>query len=74
MESIEHTLDPAGSLKLITEVIAKTKENIREHSFLFLLWGWLIAIASFSFFILHEYSSFRLFFLPFPVLALTGII
>jgi hypothetical protein len=74
MESIEHTLDPAGSLELIAEVIAKTRENIREHSFLFLLWGWLIAIASFSFFILHEYSSFRLFFLPFPILALTGII
>jgi hypothetical protein len=74
MEAIEDKLDPAQSLQMITEVIAKTKENIKEHSFLFLLWGWLMAIASFSFFILHSYTSFALFFLPFPVLALTGII
>jgi uncharacterized membrane protein len=74
MEAIEDKLDPAQSLQMITEVIAKTKENIKEHSFLFLLWGWLMAIASFSFFILRSYTSFTLFFLPFPVLALTGII
>ncbi len=74
METIEDNLDPAQGLQMIAEVIAKTKENIKEHSFLYLLWGWLIAIASFSFFILHSYTSFKLFFLPFPVLALTGII
>ncbi len=74
MEAFEEELDPAQSLQVITAVIAKTKENIKEHSFLFLLWGWLIAIASFSFFMIHAYTSFKLFFLPFPVLALTGII
>jgi hypothetical protein len=74
MEAIENKLDPAQSLQMITDVIARTKENIKEHSFLFLLWGWLIAVASFSFFILHTYTSFKLFFLPFPILALTGII
>lgn len=73
-ETIEDNLNPAESLQLITDVIARTKENIRSHSFLFLLWGWLISIASFSFFILHAYTSFKLFFLPFPILALTGII
>src|SRR5260221_6990181 len=74
MEAFEEELDPAQSLQVITGVIAKSKENIKEHSFLFLLWGWLIAIASFSFFMIHAYTSFKLFFLPFPVLALTGII
>ncbi|MDB5111678.1 MAG: hypothetical protein JWR67_2792 [Mucilaginibacter sp.] len=74
METIEDNLDPAQSLQMITEVIARTKENIKNHSFLFLLWGWLITVASFSFFILHTYTAFKLFFLPFPVLALTGII
>src|SRR3979490_1237189 len=74
MAAIEDNLDPARSLQMITEVIARTKENIKSHSFLFLLWGWLIAVASFSFFILHTYTSFKLFFLPFPILALTGII
>jgi hypothetical protein len=74
METTEENLDPAQSLQMITAVIAKTKENIKEHNFIYLLWGWLIAVASFSFFILHTYTSFKLFFLPFPILALTGII
>lgn len=74
METTEDKLDPAQSLQMITDVIGRTKENIKTHSFLFLLWGWLIAVASFSFFILHTYTSFKLFFLPFPVLALTGIV
>jgi hypothetical protein len=56
------------------DVIGKTRENIREHSYLFLLWGWLIAAASIGFFLLHQYTAFRLYFLPFPVLAVTGII
>jgi len=74
METAENKLDPVQSLHIITEAIAKTKENIKAHGFLFLLWGWLIAIASISFFILQAYTSFRWFFLPFPVLVLIGII
>jgi hypothetical protein len=74
MEAFEEELDPAQSLRVITAVIEKTKENIKEHSFLYLLWGWLIAVASFSFFMIHAYTSFKLFFLPFPILALIGII
>jgi hypothetical protein len=50
MEAMEKELSPAESLKMISEVIGKTKENIRLHSFPFLLWGWLIAIASLLFF------------------------
>ncbi|MDB4903684.1 MAG: hypothetical protein JWQ63_2965 [Mucilaginibacter sp.] len=74
MESIENELNPSLGFQMILEVIAKTKENIKEHSFFFLLWGWLIAIASFSFFILHAYTSFKFYFLPFPILVITGII
>src|SRR5258708_8655900 len=74
MEAFEEELDPAQSLQVIEDEIAKRKEYIKEHSFLLLLWGWLIDIASFSFFMIHAYTSFKLFFLPFPVLALTGII
>ena len=74
MNTYENELNPLQSLQLITEVITKTKENFRGYSFLYLLWGWLIAIASFAFFILHQYTSFDLFFLPFPVLAGCGIL
>jgi len=56
METLEEELDPAPKLQVITAVIKKSKENIKEHSFLFLLWGWLIAVASFSFFMIHAYT------------------
>jgi hypothetical protein len=74
MEATENRFDPSRSLEMIAEVIAKTKENLKEHSFLFLLWGWLIAAASVLFFGLHAYTSFKYFFLPFPVLSLIGIV
>lgn len=74
MESIEKELNPSQSFQMILEVISKTKENIKEHSFFFLLWGWLIAIASFLFFILRTYTSFKFYFLPFPISVITGII
>jgi len=70
----EKTLSPSESLRLITEVISRTQENIRENSFLFLLWGWLIAVASFLFFFFEHYTSFSYFFIPFPVVAIAGVI
>jgi hypothetical protein len=74
MELFENELQPSESLKLIADVIGKTRENIQEHGYLFLLWGWLIAAASILFFLLHEYTSFKFYFLPFPVLVISGII
>jgi hypothetical protein len=71
---MEETLSPRESLDLIVDVIAKTKESLKGNSFGFLLWGWLIAIASFSFFLLHQYTSFQFYFMPFPVLSAIGII
>jgi hypothetical protein len=65
---------PHESLALIAETIRKTKENFRESSRFFLLWGWLIAAASIGFFLLRQYTETRFFFLPFPVLAAVGIV
>jgi hypothetical protein len=70
----EEVLSPQRSLDLIAAVIRKTKENIHENSFGFLLWGWLIAIASFALFVLHRYTGTKYYFIPFPVLAAIGVI
>jgi hypothetical protein len=70
----EGPLLPQESLALIAEAIQKTKENFRENSRFFMLWGWLIAVASIGFFLLHQYTETRFFFLPFPVLAAVGIV
>jgi len=74
METPEPNLDPSESLKLITETISKTKEDLKEHGFCFMLWGWLIAIASISFYMLHHFTDFKYYFLPFPVLVAIGIV
>jgi hypothetical protein len=74
MSTEEKSLSPQESLQVIADAIAMSKENIKQNSFPFLLWGWLIAIASFSFFFLHQYTSFHFYFLPFPVLAIAGVI
>jgi hypothetical protein len=73
MNPEEKSLSPQESLEVISEVIRKTKENFKEQSFYFTLWGWLIALASLLFFLL-QYTAFQYYFLPFPVLVTTGII
>jgi hypothetical protein len=70
----ENSLSPLESLEVIAEAIGKTKDNFKENSFYFMLWGWLIALASFSFFVLQQYTTFQYYFLPFPVLVVIGII
>jgi hypothetical protein len=74
METEEKYLSPHEGLQLIANAIAVTKTNIRQNSFSFLLWGWLVAVASFLFFFLQHYTSTRLFFLPFPILTFCGIV
>jgi hypothetical protein len=70
----ESPMLPQESLAVIAEAISKTKENFRENASYFLLWGWLIATASGLFFLLHAYTGFRYYFLPFPILAGAGIV
>lgn len=73
MES-EKSLSPQESLDLITDAISKIKDNIRENSFGFLLWGSLIALASFTYFLLRQYTHTHYYFIPFPILAAIGIV
>jgi hypothetical protein len=54
METNEKALTGEESLKIISEMINRTKVNIRQGSFHLLLWGWLIFICS-----LGEYVLFR---------------
>lgn len=70
----ERPLTPQESMEVIVRAIARTKDDVRANSFYFLLWGWLIALASFGFFVLSMYVDTRLYFLPFPVLAAVGFV
>jgi hypothetical protein len=65
----ENRLTPQQSLALISEVIIQTKENIKTHSFIFLLWGWALAIASLLRFVLQTQTNFEYYFIPFPIIV-----
>jgi hypothetical protein len=72
--NIEQSLTPKESLDIIARAILRTKENIRDLSFCFLLWGWILTVASLSSFGLLAFTSSQYSFLPFPVLALGGVV
>jgi len=46
------------SLRIITEMINKTKINIRQSSFHLLFWGWLIFACSMSDYLLWKFTDF----------------
>jgi hypothetical protein len=52
MEDVSKSMTPQDSLKLIEKFIANYRRNYQSDSYFFLLWGWLIALASLSHFIL----------------------
>ena len=52
------SLDPRESLEVISQAINQTKENIRAQSAYYLIWGWLVAIAAFTSFIIQNYTEF----------------
>jgi hypothetical protein len=42
---MQENLSPAQSIEVIQSMIAKTKENISENRFYFLMWGWVVFLA-----------------------------
>lgn len=58
MENEEKMMTGEESLKIITEMINKTKVNINQGSFHLLFWGWLLIICSLSAWILEKFTGF----------------
>jgi hypothetical protein len=58
MENDEKIMTSEESLKIISEMINKTKFDIRQGSFYLLFWGWLIFACSFSEFLLMKFTDF----------------
>lgn len=58
---MEHNqnLTAEQSLEIIQSMINKAKEDVVKNSFYFLLWGWLIFIASLLHFGLMKFTSFE---------------
>lgn len=46
METNEKTMTPEESLQVIRKAILHSRNNLREGSFYYLLWGWILLFAS----------------------------
>ena len=57
MENEEKMMTGEESLKIITDMINKTKFDIRQGSFYLLFWGWLIFACALSDFLLLKFTA-----------------
>ena len=57
MSTTKENLTPQESLDLITMMINQAKGNVRDNSFYFLFWGWIIVIANLGVFSLRLAES-----------------
>jgi len=58
MESDEKMMTGEESLRIISEMINKTKVNIQQGSFHLLFWGWLILVCSLADPLLAKFTSY----------------
>jgi hypothetical protein len=70
----EKNLSPQESLQLIANVVASTKQNYKNQSVFFILWGTLVAVASFTEYGLRTFSELRPTYLPWMILMPIGAI
>jgi len=70
---MEETNEYNEKLKVIYDMIENSKTRIRENAFFFLLWGWLVLLASLSHFIMMRMGIFYSF-LAWPVIMSVGMI
>lgn len=72
---METNLSQQQSLKIIQEMIATSKNNYKDNSFFFLLWGWLVLVASLLHFaLLHIPAAREYAWAPWPVLMSSGAV
>lgn len=58
MENVEKMMTGEESLRIISDMISRTKVNIRQGIFHLLLWGWLIFFCSLSEYLLYRLTDF----------------
>jgi len=59
METNEKTMSSQESLKIISDMISRTKTNIKQSAFHLLFWGWLITILSLSEYFISLFTNFE---------------
>jgi hypothetical protein len=70
----EENFSPQDSIRVIQSMIDKTKEDFAENAFFYLLWGWLIFIASLLQYILLVVMKYPYHYMVWNLMWLGGII
>ena len=58
METTEKELKPEESLQIIEKMINRTKCNLHDNSFYFLLWGWIVLFGIIGQLVIGEFTNF----------------
>lgn len=69
---MEKQIDEQMSLQIIREAIENAKSNIKDNGFFYLLWGWLVLVASLLQFGLMQFTTTPYFWVGWPVLMIGG--
>lgn len=69
---METTFNEKDSIRVITEMIENSKSNLKDNSFFYLLWGWLVLIASVTSFVLLKMGFSEIYWIPWPILMFGG--
>lgn len=76
METNEKILKPEESLQIIEKMIQRTKGNLHDSSFYFLLWGWIILFINVSEIIFNYFKvdkPFMIWILIIPGIIASGV-
>jgi hypothetical protein len=69
---METTFSEQDSIRVITEMIENSKSKIKDNSFFYLLWGWLVLISSVIHFVLIKMGFYEIAWIPWPILMFGG--
>lgn len=70
---METNLSHTESMKIIQEMIATSKNNLKDNSFFYLLWGWLVLVASITHFVLIQ-VGYQHPYIAWPILMSAGAV
>lgn len=70
---METNLSHQQSMKIIQEMIATSRNNLKDNSFFYLLWGWLVLVASVTHFVLIQ-VNYQHPYIAWPILMSAGAI
>lgn len=70
----EKDITPQESMALIQSMIGKARKRYSDNSFFFLLWGWIVLVASSGHFYLSTFTDFEYPFIGWSLTIVGGII